>query len=126
TRADGCADRCAACHYTEPDGRTTRGRTAMKAWAQAQAQALVRSRAWAATSAWIRGGRRRGRPAGHEIHGIPVSADVVAYFGDSAEKTYQLTQWLPVLERLNEHRPVLLVFRKLGALRAIKGTTHLP
>ena len=98
----------------------------MKAWAQSQAQALVRSRAWTATSAWIRGGRKRGRPAGHEIHGIPVSAEVIAYFGDSAEKTYQLTQWLPVLEKLNEHHPVLLVFRKLGALREVKGTTQLP
>ncbi|SMY13181.1 CDP-glycerol glycerophosphotransferase family protein [Brevibacterium jeotgali] len=98
----------------------------MKAWAQSQAQALVRSRAWTATSAWIRGGRKRGRPAGHEIHGIPVSAQIVAYFGDNAEKTYQLTQWLPVLEKLNEHHPVLLVFRKLGALREVKGTTQLP
>lgn len=98
----------------------------MKAWAQSQAQALVRSRAWTATSTWIRGGRQRGRPAGHEIHGIPVSAEVIAYFGDHAEKTYQLTQWLPVLERLSEHYPVLLVFRKLGALRAVKGTTALP
>lgn len=98
----------------------------MKAWAQSQAQALVRSRAWTATSAWIRGGRKRGRPAGHEIHGIPVSAEVVAYFGDNAEKTYQLMQWLPVLEQLNEHHPVLLVFRKPGALREIKGTTRLP
>lgn len=98
----------------------------MKAWVQSQAQALVRSRAWTATSSWIRGGRRRGRPAGHEIHGIPVSGEIVAYFGDNAEKIYQLTQWLPVLEKLHEQRPVLLVFRKLGALRAIKGTTHLP
>ncbi|WP_087005458.1 CDP-glycerol glycerophosphotransferase family protein [Brevibacterium yomogidense] len=98
----------------------------MKAWARSQAQALVRSRAWSATSSWIRGGRKRGRAAGHEIHGIPVRAEVVAYFGDNAEKIYQLTQWLPILERLNEDRPVLLVFRKPGALRAVKGTTHLP
>lgn len=97
----------------------------MKAWLQEQGQALVRSSAWKATSTWIRG-RARGRPAGHELHGVSVPAEVVVYFGDTAEKTYQLTQWLPVLERLNEDHRVLLVFRKLGALREIKGSTTLP
>ena len=97
----------------------------MKAWMREQAQALVRSSAWKATSTWIRG-RARGLPAGHELHGVSVPADIVVYFGDKAEKTYQLTQWLPVLERLNEEHRVLLVFRKLGALREVKGSTKLP
>ena len=97
----------------------------MKAWMREQAQALVRSSAWKATSTWI-SGRARGLPAGHELHGVSVPAEVIVYFGDNAEKTYQLTQWLPVLERLNEEHRVLLVFRKLGALREVKGTTRLP
>ncbi|WP_291795516.1 CDP-glycerol glycerophosphotransferase family protein [Brevibacterium sp.] len=76
-------------------------------------------------SQWIRGGAR-GPAAGHEIHGVPVPGQVVAYFGDNADKIYQLTQWLPILEQLNQHHPTLLVFRKLNALRAVKGMTKLP
>lgn len=97
----------------------------MKDWARDRAKSVLRSRPWKAASTWIRGGAR-GPAAGHEMHGVTVPAQVVAYFGDGAEKTYQLTQWLPVLEQLHETRPVLLVFRKLAALRAVKGTTHLP
>lgn len=59
-------------------------------------------------------------------HGGSIPADVVVYFPDVEVKTYQLSQWLPVLERLNEHLRVLLVFRKAGALRAIRAKTALP
>lgn len=61
----------------------------------------------------------------HEIHGIHVPADVVVYFGDVAAKAYQLEQWLPVLERLNRDHKVLLVFRKVGALRELRKRTSL-
>lgn len=85
----------------------------------------VRSSAWRRTSLWIRGGAR-GPAAGHEIEGVEVPADVVVYFGDGASKIYQLTQWLPVLEGLHAQHRVLLVFRKLDALRAVRGHTTLP
>lgn len=86
----------------------------------------LKSQTWKRTSAWVRGTTGRGPAAGHEIDGVFVPAEIVVYFGDDAEKIYQVQQWLPVLERLNEHRPVVLVFRKLSALRAVKGHTKLP
>ncbi len=51
------------------------------------------------------------RPLGFEP-GETVPAEVVAYFADSPSRLYQLTQWLPVLERLSERHPVLLVLRE--------------
>jgi len=86
----------------------------------------LKSDAWKKTSAWIRGAGPRRRAASHELDGVAVPASVIVYFGDGAEKIYQIKQWLPVLERLNETLPVLLVFRRVGALRAVKGDTRLP
>ena len=90
------------------------------------ANAALKSEAWKRTSRWIRGTARRGPAAGHELDGVRVPAEVVVYFGDDADKIYQVQQWLPVLERLNETHPVVLVFRKLTALRALKKETRLP
>ncbi|RKW69690.1 CDP-glycerol glycerophosphotransferase family protein [Galactobacter caseinivorans] len=86
----------------------------------------LKSEAWKRTSQWIRGTTGRGPAAGHELDGVKVPAQVVVYFGDDAEKIYQIQQWIPVLERLNQTRPVVLVFRKLSALRATKSMTALP
>lgn len=86
----------------------------------------LKSEAWKRTSRWIRGTTGRGPAAGHELDGVKVPAQVVVYFGDPAEKIYQIQQWLPVLERLNTQRPVVLVFRTLSALRATKSMTDLP
>lgn len=86
----------------------------------------LRSKTWKRTSQWIRGSAGRGPAAGHEIDGVLVPAEVVVYFGDDEEKIYQLQQWLPVLERLHQTHPVVLVFRKLSAQRAAKPMTKLP
>lgn len=95
----------------------------MKDWLRSQATSVLRSNAWRRASTWIRG--YRAPAAGHEIHDVKVPADIVAYFGDSDEKIYQLEQWLPVLEELNKSHRVVLIFRKLNALRALKRKTHL-
>lgn len=89
-------------------------------------RAMVRSRTWRRVGAWVRGGTRRRNPAGHEIDGIDVPADVVVYFGDAAAKRYQLDQWLPVLEELHQRHRVLLICRKLAAQRSLRGRTTLP
>ena len=34
-----------------------------------------------------------------------VGVSVIAYFADDPTRTYQLTQWLPVLEILHERAP---------------------
>ena len=54
----------------------------------------------------------------------PVS--VVAYFADDTSRTYQLGQWLPVLEILDERHPVALVMRDADAARHLRGRTTLP
>lgn len=95
----------------------------MKDWIGQKVQVAVAS----PTGIWLRNwmGLRGASRSNHEIHGIPVPADVVVYFGDVAAKAYQLEQWLPVLERLNRDHKVLLVFRKVGALRELRRRTTL-
>ncbi len=57
---------------------------------------------------------------------VPLASDVVAYFPDDVSKTYQLEQWLPVLDDLHATHPVLVVTRNLGAFRALQDLTTLP
>lgn len=66
------------------------------------------------------------RRKGIHLHGPSQSADVVAYFGDSPDKLYQLVQWLPVFERLNQNRPVAVVMRNADSFEAAKKLTNLP
>ncbi|MDQ3670258.1 MAG: CDP-glycerol glycerophosphotransferase family protein [Actinomycetota bacterium] len=57
--------------------------------------------------------------------GEKVPADVVAYFADPAARLYQLEQWLPVFERLDERHRVLLVLRDAGTYHELEGVTNL-
>lgn len=98
----------------------------MKQWTRDRLVSVVNSQAWNATSRWVRGPRRVGKAAGHEISGVKVPAEVIVYFGDADTKIYQIEQWLPVLERLTETTAVMLVFRRLSALRAASKMTRLP
>lgn len=59
-------------------------------------------------------------------HGHNRSADVIAYFGDSPDKLYQLEQWLPALERLDQCRPVVVVMRNTDSFSQAKELTTLP
>ncbi|TFH57422.1 CDP-glycerol glycerophosphotransferase family protein [Glutamicibacter arilaitensis] len=70
-----------------------------------------------------------GRPSANVnvgVSNIPVPGSVAVYFGDGADKIYQVTQWLPVLEELHEKEEVLLVFRTLSAFKAAEKFTDLP
>ena len=66
------------------------------------------------------------RRKGIHLHGSSQAADVIAYFGDSLDKLYQLEQWLPAFERLNQSRPVAVVMRNAESFAAIKALTDLP
>lgn len=66
------------------------------------------------------------RRKGIYLHGSSRSADVIAYFGDSPDKLYQLEQWLPALERLHQSRPVVVVMRNAESFSATKEITDLP
>ena len=51
---------------------------------------------------------------------------VIAYFGDDPSRTYQLVQWLDVLEILNDVHPVCLVLRDPESAAVIESLTDLP
>lgn len=63
-------------------------------------------------------------PFGFEqVRDIP--AEVVVYFPDPAEKLYQLTQWLPVLEALDKRHRVVLVTRRHASFERLGQLTTL-
>lgn len=95
----------------------------MRDWIRDQATHVLSSRPWRQVSTWIRG--YRAPAAGHEIDEVRIPAEIVVFFGDHDEKIYQLEQWIPVFEKLDKIHRVVLVFRKLSALRAVKGKTKL-
>lgn len=75
--------------------------------------------------------RRRVAPgyglwANHELVNVGIPADVVAYFADPPTKLYQLDQWLPILERVHERRPVVIVCRDLRTVRELRHRTSVP
>ncbi|RYU09930.1 CDP-glycerol glycerophosphotransferase family protein [Nocardioides iriomotensis] len=51
---------------------------------------------------------------------------VLAYFADDVSRTYQLIQWLPVLELLHAEHPVGVVARDLDSAAVLQGRTSLP
>jgi hypothetical protein len=52
--------------------------------------------------------------------------EVIAYFADDPTRVYQLLQWLPVLERLDEVSPVGIVTRNPETAAVVESRTHLP
>lgn len=74
---------------------------------------------------WMRGSGPADR-FGIEVSGDRSAADVIGYFGDGRDQLYQLQQWLPALEALNDTRPVTLVFRQKAAFKAAQEMTSLP
>ena len=51
---------------------------------------------------------------------------VVAYFAGDPSRTYQLIQWLEVLEALREVHPVCLILRDRTSTTLIESRTDLP
>ena len=50
---------------------------------------------------------------------------VAAYFADDPTRVYQLAQWLPVLEILDQREPVGLVVRQEASAAMLRERTHL-
>lgn len=67
-----------------------------------------------------------GPAADLEVRNVRLPAAVVAYFGDDVPRLYQLLQWIPALERLDEVHPVMILLRQPATLRALRGRTRLP
>jgi hypothetical protein len=51
---------------------------------------------------------------------------VLAYFADDPTRVYQLAQWLPVLEQLDQLEPVGLVLRREDTAELVRARTSLP
>ncbi len=51
---------------------------------------------------------------------------VIAYFAGDPSRTYQLIQWLEVLESLDHVHPVCVVLRDAASAPVIESRTHLP
>lgn len=66
-----------------------------------------------------------GVKANHELANITIPAEVVVYFPDGSDKLYQIEQWLPVLQELDRHHPVLIVTRSVYAARELRTRTRL-
>lgn len=95
-----------------------------KNWAGDQVRAAISSTTGVKTRRWL--GLGTATVANHELDQIPVAGDVIVYFSDLPNKAYQLEQWLPTLEKLNEVHPVVLVFRKVPTLRYFRSRSQLP
>lgn len=100
------------------------GCVSVKDWLSGQAKSMVRSKQGAAARKWL--GLEPTIAANHELDRVTVDGAVVVYFSDVVQKSYQLEQWLPTLEELNKHHRVVLVFRKVQALRHFRKLTTLP
>jgi hypothetical protein len=57
---------------------------------------------------------------------VGLPAVVLAYFADGPSRAYQIQQWTPVLEKLEERRPVIVVTRSLKTFELLVGSTRLP
>ena len=57
---------------------------------------------------------------------VPLTAHVIAYFAEEYTRTYQIEQWLPVLDELHQKHPVLIVTRQLATFHVLSAQTSLP
>lgn len=57
--------------------------------------------------------------------GEPVDGEIVVYFADDPRKLYQLRQWLPVFEVLDQRHRVVVVMRKAESYAALRHLTGL-
>lgn len=89
------------------------------------ARVLLDSAAGSYLKSWVNdsGPARR---KGIYRHGHRRSTAVIAYFGESPDKLYQLEQWLPALECLDRCRPVSIVMRNADSFSDAKQLTRLP
>jgi hypothetical protein len=55
-----------------------------------------------------------------------VQPHVIAYFADDPTRVYQLLQWIPVLERLDDSHPVAVVTRDPATAAVVEERTSLP
>ena len=52
---------------------------------------------------------------------VKIDAEVIVYFADDTSRMYQMDQWMPVFETLNEQHKVLIVARNEGSFRQLQN-----
>jgi hypothetical protein len=70
-------------------------------------------------------GHRVADPAGY-VPGEPVPGEVLVFFAEDPRRAYQLHQWLPVLERLHQRHPVVIVLHHPATYADVRARTDLP
>jgi hypothetical protein len=70
--------------------------------------------------------RRLLRPPAVQLDPRALDADVLVYFPEAVGRVYQVTQWLPVMEKLAAERSVACVVRAPDTYAALSATTSLP
>jgi len=58
--------------------------------------------------------------------GARIDSEVVVHFGDDLLRVYQLRQWLPVFEVLDEQHRVSIVVRESATYDVVRAATRLP
>ncbi|MCD1285539.1 MULTISPECIES: CDP-glycerol glycerophosphotransferase family protein [unclassified Brevibacterium] len=97
----------------------------MKRVVRSSLRSLLDSRPGRVLRGWLQDSGPARRSGIHSYGGAP-DAEVVAYFGDGPDRLYQLRQWVPALERLNENFRVVVVLRNERSFAAAKSLTDLP
>lgn len=87
--------------------------------------AALESKPWKSTSRWLRGAAAIERLEA-KYDGAGLTTPVIAYFGDGPAKIYQIVQWIPIFEKLNETQPVAIVLRSHTSLLELRKVTSLP
>ena len=69
--------------------------------------------------------RTEASPSLSSMWNIEFSVDVLVYFPDDPLRIYQVEQWLPVLDRLNEQHRVHVLTRNLASFRILQESSTL-
>ena len=61
-----------------------------------------------------------------DFSNVKIPAEVVVYFADDVSRMYQMEQWLPVFELLDQRHSVLIIARQEATFRVLRQRTSLP
>ncbi|MPZ72529.1 MAG: CDP-glycerol--glycerophosphate glycerophosphotransferase [Nitriliruptorales bacterium] len=60
-----------------------------------------------------------------EFSNVQIAAEIVVYFADDVSRLYQIEQWMPILEMLNQRHKVLIICRSQPAFHAVRRLTSM-
>lgn len=60
-----------------------------------------------------------------EFSNVQIAGEIVVYFADDVSRLYQMEQWLPIFETLNERHKILIICRVEPAFHALRRMTSM-